>query len=105
MNVLLPSAAAEEDGFANRRLLREELDVCLAERVAVIVSGLGDPAAVINEAHAAGIRFVAVVGTVRAARKVAAAGADVVVAQGNEAGGHVGPVGSLTLDAGGAARG
>ena len=97
VNVLLPSAAAEEDGFANRRLLREELDVCLRERVAVIVSGLGDPAAVINEAHAAGVRFAAVVGSVRAARKVAAAGADVVVAQGNEAGGHVGPVGSLTL--------
>ena len=65
--------------------------------VAVIVSGLGDPAAVINEAHAAGTRFAAVVGSVRAARKVAAAGADVVVAQGNEAGGHVGPVGVSTL--------
>ena len=61
------------------------------------MSGLGIPAAVINEAHAAGVRFAAVVGSVRAARKVAAAGADVVVAQGNEAGGHVGPVGSLTL--------
>ncbi len=100
VNVLLPSGARDDDGFANRRLLREQLDTCLEERVPVLLSGLGDPSAVIPEVHGAGLRFVAVVGSVRASVKVARAGADVVIAQGNEAGGHVGPVGTLTLGQG-----
>lgn len=97
VNVLLPGGARDEDGFANLQLLRAELDVCLDERVPVLLCGLGDPTSLIAEAHAAGMRVVPIVGSVKAARKVAAAGADAVVAQGNEAGGHVGPVGTLTL--------
>lgn len=100
VNVLLPSGARDDDGFANRRLLREQLDVCLDERVPVLLSGLGDPSGVIEETHGAGAKFVAVVGSVRAATKVARAGADAIVAQGNEAGGHVGPLGTLTLGQG-----
>lgn len=63
----------------------------------MVVSGLGDPAAVVPRIHARGLRFVAVVGAVRAAAKAVAAGADVIIAQRPEAGGHVGPVGTLTL--------
>jgi enoyl-[acyl-carrier protein] reductase II len=97
VNVLLPAGADAEAGFANRRLLESQLELCLQERVPVVVSGLGDPAAVVPRIHAYGLRFVAVVGAVRAAIKAAAAGADAIIAQGHEAGGHVGPIGTLTL--------
>jgi enoyl-[acyl-carrier protein] reductase II len=97
VNVLLPSGATDESAFGNRRLLREHLDVCIEERVPVVLSGLGDPSSVINELHGAGLLFIGVVGSTRAARKVALAGADAVVAQGHEAGGHVGPTGTMSL--------
>lgn len=97
VNLLMPSGAEAHDGFANRRLMRAELDVCLEERVPVIISGLGDPTPVLPEINAAGSRFIGVVGSTRAARKVAAAGASAVVAQGSEAGGHVGRTGTLPL--------
>ena len=56
----------------------------------MMLSGLGDPRQIIDEVHAAGTKFVGVVEGPRAARKVQTAGADAVVAQGSEAGGHVG---------------
>jgi enoyl-[acyl-carrier protein] reductase II len=97
VNVLLPNSAEKDEGFANRQLVRSEIDVCLRERVPVVVSGLGDPRQIIDEVHAAGAKFVGVVGSLRAARKVQAAGADAVVAQGSEAGGHVGQTATLPL--------
>lgn len=97
VNVLLPAGADAEAGFANRSLLEAQLEVCLDEGVPVVVSGLGDPAAVVPRIHARGLRLIAVVGAVRAAAKAVAAGADAIIAQGHEAGGHVGPVGTLTL--------
>jgi enoyl-[acyl-carrier protein] reductase II len=97
VNVLLPAGADDAIGFANQRLMREQLDTCLRERVPVVVSGLGDPSGVIGEIHSAGSLFVAVVGSTRAAVKVAGAGADAVVVQGREAGGHVGRTGTLPL--------
>jgi enoyl-[acyl-carrier protein] reductase II len=97
VNVLLPGSAAEDDGFANRQLVRRQLDVCLQERVPVVLSGLGDPSSLIAELHAAGLLFVGVVGSTRAAGKIARAGTDAIVAQGSEAGGHVGHVATLPL--------
>jgi enoyl-[acyl-carrier protein] reductase II len=43
------------------------------------------------------MKVLALVGTTRAAKRVASSGVDVVVAQGYDAGGHTGRVGSLTL--------
>lgn len=97
VNLLLPSGATAEVEFGSPDLLRIQLDVCFEQHVPVIVSGLGDPQAVLPEIHAHGGLFVAVVGSLRAALKVQAAGADAVVVQGHEAGGHVGPTGTLTL--------
>ena len=56
-----------------------------------------DPRAIIPRLHANGVKFVAIVGSTRAAQRTAAAGADAVVVQGNEAGGHVGSTGTLSL--------
>ena len=97
VNLLLPSGAPDDSVFGSLDLLRIQLDVCIEERVPVVLSGLGDPRPVIPEVHAAGSRFVAVVGSTKAAVNVAAAGADAVVVQGHEGGGHVGPTGTLSL--------
>jgi len=76
----------------------EGIAICLAERVPVIWTFWGDPSRIIVSAHAAGVRVFAQVGSVSAARAAVAAGADVIVAQGLEAGGHVaGEVSSLAL--------
>jgi enoyl-[acyl-carrier protein] reductase II len=73
------------------------VDVVLEERVPVLASGLGDPGPVVERAHALGMTVVALVGNTRNARRVVASGADIVVAQGYDGGGHTGQVGTLAL--------
>ena len=77
--------------------VQDQIEVIFAERVPVFASGLGNPAPYVQRAHAAGIRVIALVGNVKNARRVAQGGADIVVAQGTEAGGHTGRVGTLAL--------
>ena len=86
---------AESAGYTDQ--VKAHIDVVLAERVPVLVSGLGNPADVLPAAHAAGMRVLAVVGNTRQARKVVAAGVDAVIASGHDGGGHVGRVGTVTL--------
>jgi NAD(P)H-dependent flavin oxidoreductase YrpB (nitropropane dioxygenase family) len=74
-----------------------QMEVVLEERVPVLASGLGSPGPFIEPLHAQGSKVVALVGNVRAARRVAEAGVDVVVAQGTEAGGHTGRIATLAL--------
>lgn len=54
----------------------------------VVATGLGDPAVVADAARAAGAPLIAMVSTVHDAVRVVNAGAQAVVAQGAEAGGH-----------------
>lgn len=79
------------------RLIREQVEVVLEERVPVFISGLGDPSWLVPDAHAQGMKVMALVGTVRAACRVARGGVDVVIAQGYDAGGHTGRIGTLSL--------
>ena len=64
-------------------------DVILDERVPVFSAAIGFPSPdMVTRCHARGVKVMAMVATVQDARDVAEAGADVVVAQGGEAGGH-----------------
>jgi nitronate monooxygenase len=74
-----------------------QVEVLLEEEVPVFASGLGTPGPFVDALHANGTTILALVGTVKAARQVAADGADYVVAQGTEAGGHTGKIGTLAL--------
>jgi NAD(P)H-dependent flavin oxidoreductase YrpB (nitropropane dioxygenase family) len=56
-----------------------------------------DLAALFARAHATGARVMHMVSTVHEARRAADAGADLIVAQGSEGGGHVGLMGTLVL--------
>ncbi len=76
----------------------ERLELCLAAGVRVISTFWGDPAPYSAPIHAAGALHLHTVASAAEARRAVAAGVDVVVAQGWEAGGHVwGEVGTLAL--------
>jgi len=81
-------------------LLNEEaFAATLDARPAVISFALGDPAGLVERAHAVGAKVIHQVHTVRQAREAASRGADAIIAQGSEAGGQ-GPllgVGALAL--------
>jgi nitronate monooxygenase len=66
----------------------ELVEAALDEGVNVVTTGLGDPAPVVPLARSAGAPVIAMVATVADARWAATSGADAIVAQGGEAGGH-----------------
>ena len=74
-----------------------QIEVLLEEKVPVFASGLGSPAPFSRALKDAGIKIISLVGNSRAASRVADGGADIVVAQGTEAGGHTGKIGTLAL--------
>jgi nitronate monooxygenase len=76
----------------------ERLEIALEEGVRIVSLFWGDPAPYVAPIHAGGGIAIAAVGSAEEARRAVAAGIDVVVAQGQEAGGHVwGQVSTLAL--------
>lgn len=75
----------------------EQMEVVIEEKVPVFASGLGSPAPWLDRLKANGTKVLALVGNVKNAKRVAAAGVDIVVAQGTEAGGHTGRVATMAL--------
>jgi nitronate monooxygenase len=74
-----------------------QMEVGIEEKIPVFASGLGTPAPWMDRLHANGTKVLCLVGNVKNAKRVAASGADVVVAQGTEAGGHTGRIATLAL--------
>ncbi|HLV74057.1 MAG TPA: nitronate monooxygenase [Vulgatibacteraceae bacterium] len=76
----------------------ELIDVALAHPIGLIASALGTPPPImVEKAKAAGIPVAALVGTSEHARRQVAAGVDLIVAQGGEAGGHTGEISTMVL--------
>jgi len=76
----------------------ERLEAALGAGAKIVSVTWGDPAPAIEAAHQAGAVVLVTVGSAEEARRVAAAGADAVVAQGWESGGHVwGEVATMAL--------
>jgi nitronate monooxygenase len=75
----------------------ELFDAAVAARPFLLSMSFGSPAPYVERAHTAGILIATQVNTVAAAREAEAAGVDLVVAQGTEAGGHTGSVSTLPL--------
>lgn len=94
---LPPAQVEREFGIVTDPLIRQQVEVMLAERPPVFVAALGDPAQVVSEAHARGIKVFGMAGSVRNAQRQQAAGMDVIIAQGYEAGGHTGTIASSVL--------
>ncbi len=76
----------------------ERLAICLEEGARIVSLFWGDPSPYVAAIREAGATLVQTVGSAAEARRAVAAGADVIVAQGWEAGGHVwGEVATMPL--------
>lgn len=75
----------------------EQMEVVIEEKIPVFAAGLGNPGPFVERLKANGTKILSLVGNVKNARRVAAAGVDVVVAQGTEAGGHTGRIATMAL--------
>lgn len=75
----------------------ESIAVCIEEKVPLFCAGLGNPGFMVEKAHNAGIKVLGITGNAKNGRRMASAGVDIVVAQGHEAGGHTGRIGTMAL--------
>jgi nitronate monooxygenase len=76
---------------------QEAIEVCIEERVPLFCAGLGNPGFMVDRAHAAGMKVLAITGNARNAGRMAQSGIDLLVAQGHEGGGHTGRIGTMAL--------
>ncbi|KAI9033228.1 2-nitropropane dioxygenase-like enzyme [Hyaloraphidium curvatum] len=87
-------AAAQDErvgvGFITWSLAKhpQQLDIALRHKPAAIMLSFGDPRPFAGKIKSAGLPLICQVQTLTQAREAAEAGADIIVAQGTEAGGH-----------------
>jgi nitronate monooxygenase len=74
------------------------IDACIEESPPLIVFFWGDPVPWVEKAHRNGIKVLVQVGCVEDAEVAVEAGADAIIAQGSEAGGHVATTTSLWVN-------
>ncbi|AMO59432.1 2-nitropropane dioxygenase [Mycolicibacterium phlei] len=77
---------------------RSHVDVALKHPIKLIANALGSPPKdVIDRVHEHGVPVAALAGSAKHAQRHVDNGVDIVVAQGHEAGGHTGEIGSVVL--------
>lgn len=86
VNIMLMSPYADEIA-----------QVVVEEGVAAVTTGVGNPEKYMEQWKAAGIKVIPVVASVALARRMERCGADAVVAEGTESGGHIGQATTMTL--------
>lgn len=72
-------------------------DLIIEENVAVVTTGAGNPGKYIKKWKAAGMIVIPVVPSVAFAVRLERSGADAIIVEGTEAGGHIGEISTLTL--------
>ena len=72
-------------------------EVIVEEGVKVVTTGAGSPAKYMDMWKAAGVKVIPVVASVAMAKMMERSGADAVVAEGMESGGHIGSATTMTL--------
>ena len=77
--------------------VEELIQVVCDEKVPVVTTGAGNPGKYIARMKECGIKVIPVVANVTLAVRVARGGADAVVAEGTEAGGHIGETTTMAL--------
>ncbi|MEY8440583.1 enoyl-[acyl-carrier-protein] reductase FabK [Anaerotruncus colihominis] len=71
--------------------------ICAEERVAVVTTGAGNPGKYMDAWKGAGIKVIPVVASAALAKRMERAGADAVIAEGCESGGHIGELTTMAL--------
>ena len=96
----LPDDEKRNDGVLGwlHSVARSHVEVALKHPIKLIANALGSPPRdVIDEAHKASVPVAALAGSATHAQRHVENGVDIVVAQGHEAGGHTGEIGSMVL--------
>lgn len=75
----------------------EKIDLICEEKVDFVTLGAGNPVPYIKKFHEAGIKVIPVVPSVKLAKRVQDNGADALVIEGMEAGGHIGTQTTMAL--------
>lgn len=86
VNIMLMSENAEEIA-----------ELVCEEGVAVVTTGAGSPGKYMEKWKAHGIKVIPVVASVALAKRMEKSGADAIIAEGTESGGHVGQLTTMTL--------
>lgn len=73
------------------------IDLIIEEKVEVITTGAGNPAKYIDRLKEVGTKIIPVVPTVALAQRMEKLGADAVIVEGTEAGGHIGDLTTMVL--------
>ena len=73
------------------------VDLVIEEGVKVVTTGAGNPGKYMDRFHEAGITVIPVVPSVALAKRMEKLGADALIAEGMEAGGHIGKLTTMTL--------
>ncbi|WP_396335129.1 enoyl-[acyl-carrier-protein] reductase FabK [Clostridium sp.] len=75
----------------------ELADIVVEEGVKVVTTGAGNPGKYMTKWKEAGIKVIPVVASVALAKRMERAGADAIIAEGCEAGGHIGKLTTMVL--------
>lgn len=77
--------------------VEEIMDLIVEERVEVITTGAGNPAKYIERLKKVNTKIIPVVPTIALAKRMEKHGADAVIVEGTEAGGHIGELTTMVL--------
>ena len=77
--------------------VKEVMQVVLEEKVPVVTTGAGNPGEYVPELKAIGSKVIPVVASVALAKRLVRSGADAVIAEGTESGGHIGEITTMAL--------
>ncbi|MDD2509826.1 MAG: enoyl-[acyl-carrier-protein] reductase FabK [Syntrophomonas sp.] len=77
--------------------IEKVIELIIQEKVPVVTTGGGNPGPYMERLKAAGIKVIPVVASVALARRLSRLGADAIVAEGTESGGHVGEMTTMCL--------
>ena len=77
--------------------IKEIVTVIIEEKVPVVTTGAGTPKFIMPYLKEAGIKVIPVIVSVKHAQKMQELGVDAVIAEGSEAGGHIGETNTMAL--------
>ena len=77
--------------------VKDVMQVVLDEKVPVVTTGAGNPGEYVPDLKAIGSKVIPVVASVALAKRLVRCGADAVIAEGTESGGHIGEITTMAL--------
>jgi enoyl-[acyl-carrier protein] reductase II len=77
--------------------VKDVMQVVIDERIPVITTGAGNPAEYIPALKEIGTKIIPVVASVALAKRLERTGVDAIIAEGQESGGHVGEISTMSL--------